>query len=396
MPQSLIMHVDMDAFFASVEIARNPELQDKPVCVGSPVVRRGVVSAASYPARKYGIRAGMPVFKAKELCPEVVFVAPNFRLYEETSHIVHEILLSITPEVEQTSIDEAYLDLRGLEHRFSKLEDIANTIKLEIARRCNGITCSIGIAASRVCAKVAGNFRKPNGYTEVEEPMPFLAQVHPKDIPGIGPATWQKLQSLGLVTVKKIQELSCVTLQEFFGKFMGGCLYTMVRGLDSAEVVSSNLQPKSVSHTATLEYNTEDPNQLLSVLASMCDRLCSDLQHEKLFTQTIGVIIRYGDFQTTHKQRALPETMQSPRKILPHIKSLFYDLLISGRSVRLVGMELTNLHSKPSASTLFSYKEDEKESRLMLGMRKIRKDYGDKSIYFGAKTSDSKISSRFL
>jgi DNA polymerase-4 len=385
----------MDAFFASVEVARRPELNDKPVCVASPVVRRGVVSAASYPARKFGIHSGMPTFRAKELCPQVILIPPDFHLYEEVSHTIHDILLSITPTVEQTSIDEAYLDLRGLEQHFAKPEDIANKIKMEIAKRCSGITCSIGVGPSRVSSKVAGNFRKPNGYTEIEEPMTFLAQVEPKDIPGIGHATWQKLQSLGLTTVTRIQELSRATLQDFLGKSLGLDIYNMVRGTDSAEIVSSYHKPKSVSHTATLEYNTENYAELMPVLASMCDRLCSELQHEKLYAKTIGVIIRYADFQTTHKQHALSEALQSPRKIFPQVQKLFHELIISGRSVRLVGMELTNLQNKPTSSTLFSYKEDEREQRLIKGIQKIRSLHGKSSIYFGARTSASKISSRF-
>lgn len=394
MPRSLIMHVDMDAFFASVEIARRPELLGKPVCVGSPVLRRGVVSAASYEARKYGIRAGTPTFKALEMCPDIILVPPDFALYAETSKKVHDILLSITPEVEQTSIDEAYLDLRGLEHHFASPKDIAHKIKQQIALACNGITCSIGVAPSRTCAKVAGNYRKPNGYTEVYEPMTFLADIHPKDVPGIGRATWRKLESLGLTTIPRIQELSRTTLQGFFGNAQGEWLYRMVRGIDSDEVVSTYQKPKSVSHTATLEYNTDNYSLLMPILASMCDRLCSELQREKLYAKTLGVIIRYSDFQTVHKQHALPHGLHSPRKIFPHVKKLFYELLNHGRSVRLVGMELTNLQTT-SSTTLFSYQEDKKESQLIAGIERIRKLHGSKSIYFGAQASDSHISSRF-
>lgn len=394
MPRPLIMHVDMDAFFASVEIARHPELEGKPVCVASPVIRRGVISAASYPAREFGIRSGMPTFQAKELCPNIVLIAPDFELYGEVSRNVRDILISITPEVEQTSIDEAYLNLRGLENRFQSPQHIANEIKLQIAKQCNGITCSIGVGPSKTSSKVAGNFRKPNGYTEIDEPMPFLAQVSPKDIPGIGRATWSKLQSLGLTTVSKIQELSCSTLQEFFGNALGRHLYNIVRGTDSAEVVASYQKPKSVSHMATLEHNTENHQELMPVLASMCDRLCSDIQRERLFAKTLGVIIRYSDFQTTHRQHSMETASQSPRKIFPYVKELFFKLAIPGRSIRLVGMELTNFQETAS-TTLFTYKEDKKESRLITGMQKIRQLHGNKSIYFGARASDSKISSRF-
>lgn len=389
------MHVDMDAFFASVEIARHPELEGKPVCVGSPVLRRGVVSAASYEARKFGIRAGTPTFKARELCPQVVLIPPDFALYEKTSRKIRKILLSITPEVEQTSIDEAYLNLRGLEHHFASPKDIAHEIKMQITQQCNGITCSIGVGPSRTCAKVAGNFRKPNGYTEVDEPMTFLAQIHPRDIPGIGRATWSKLESIGLTSTTKIQELSLSTLKDFFGRAMGEWLYCMVRGIDSDSVVSTYQKPKSVSHTATLEYNTENYSLLMPLLASMCDRLCSELQQERVYAKTLGVIIRYSDFQTVHKQRALPTPLQSPRKIFPLVKQLFSDLVMHGRSVRLVGMELTNFH-ETSSTDLFSYQEDNKESQLIAGIQKIRKLHGQKSIYFGARTADSKISSRFL
>ncbi len=385
----------MDAFFASVEIARNPSLTGKPVCVGAPVMRRGVVSAASYEARKFGIRAGMPIFKAMELCPHATFVPPDFHLYRETSRKIKNILLSVTPEVEQTSIDEAYLDLRGLEHHFSKPQDIADYIKGEIARQCNGITCSIGVAPSRVCAKVAGNFRKPNGYTEVDDPVHFLQQVEPNDIPGIGRRTWEKLQKLGLYTVLDIQKMALPSLQSFFGKAMGRWLFEMVRGVDSNAIVAEHQKPKSVSHTATLEYNTEDSAVLFPILASMCDDLCEEIQEEGLFAKTIGVIIRYSDFHTTHKQASLTESTQSPRKILPHIYTLFHNLVIPGRAIRLIGMELTNFSEAPQTPNIFSYKQNQKEDRLIVGIQKIRARHGSKSIYFGARSEDRGASSRF-
>lgn len=383
--ETLIMHIDMDAFFASVEVARRPWLKGKPVCVGGPGFRRGVVSSATYEARAYGIHAGMPVFEARQKCPTAEFVPTDFRLYSHVSKKIIRILRSITSDVEPLSADEAYVGLRGLERRWKSIEHIGNYIKKEIAATCDGITCSLGIAPSRAIAKLASDYCKPDGFLVVTNVVPFLAPLEVQRIPGIGRQTWKKLSILGLTTIGQLHPLTKETLFSILGKHQGGFVYHAIRGLDSHTIHTDHEPPKSVSHTSTLHHNTADQEELQTILAGMCDALTAKLYYEDVFAKTLTLIIRYDDFTTLSRHLTFNEPLRSPRKIYPILTNFLSRTLTPKRPVRLIGMALSNFTHHQGEPTLFTYKDHDKEERILEKLHEIRRDFGKESIWWGAR-----------
>ena len=380
-----IMHIDMDAFFASVEIARNPQLKGLPVAVGGPGSRRGVVAAASYEARKYGVHSAMPIFQARELCPSIVLVKPNFHLYSEVSRKIIRILRSFTPEVEPLSADESFLGLTGISHLWGTEEELARRIKEKIQLHCQGITCSIGIAPSRVSAKTASDFQKPDGITIIHDTKAFLRDLPLRDIPGIGRKTAAHLESEGLNTIAAVQDTTEKTLTALLGKVYGNFIYRAVRGTDSADIQSTRALPKSISRSSTLFENTKNPRLMLTVLAEMCDETTSELAWHDLYAKTVSIVIRYSNFETILRHTTLPDTSRSPREIFPHIRTLWYRNLEPYRMVRMVGMGLSNFTRKESSPTLFNFKQKEKEERLIGSVAEVRKYYGRDAIWWGSK-----------
>lgn len=379
----LIMHVDMDAFFASIELARHPELKGLPVCVGGPGPRRGVIAAASYKAREFGVHSAMPTFQAKELCPDIILIPPDFHEYSTTSRKIVGILSDITPEVEPCSIDESYLGLKGLQRIWSSPLEIAQTIKRRIREECNGITCSIGIGPSKTTAKVASDYEKPDGLTWVDNAKSFLCHVDLEDIPGIGRQTLKKLHATNIQSPSELQALSLSTLQELFGVSQGRHLYQIIRGEDAKTVKSKRDPQKSFSKSMTLDRNTTDSNYLLAILRHMCDQLSERLQRKHFFAKQVSIVIRYGNFQTILRHQALPRPMQSPRRIFPEVRQLFLKHIMPNRGVRMVGMGLGVLSNTSPETTLFNYKEDEKESTLLRQIKKIRTTHGSEYIRWG-------------
>jgi len=373
----------MDAFFASVEIAHNPQLRGKPVCVGGGE-QRGVVSAASYEARKYGIHSAMPGFEAKQKCPSVVFIPPHFQLYSHESKKVMNILEEITPDLQQISVDEAVIAIQGLHHRWDTEEQIALHIKQRVKKLCKGITCSIGVGPSRVTAKVASNYQKPDGYTFVYDPQNFLATVKLRDIPGIGEATLKQMRRFNITSVKNLQELSLSTLNSFFGEAHGNYLYNVVRGRDSSHIETTQLPPKSVSKSRTLDTNTTDKELLCKMLSNMSESLSTTVRRHGYYARTIGIVIRYGDFTTIRRSTTLIEPSQNPQHIFPVARNLLTTTLSSNRPVRLIGMELTNFVTQPKTITIFTYKNKDRDERLIHGVDIIQNQHGKGSIHWGS------------
>src|SRR5579859_3251749 len=292
-----ILHVDMDAFFVSVELLERPELRGKPVIVGGRTDQRGVVTAASYEARKFGVHSAMPLRTAGRLCPHAVFLDGHHAKYSEWSDRIASILARFSPVVEMVSVDEAYLDFAGTERMqgppLAATDKLLRTITLE-----TGLPCSGGLATTRLTAKVASDQAKPCGLVWVApgREAKFLAPLPVRKIPGIGEVTERALRALGIETVAQLSEHSSEKLERIFGQW-GTALYRKARGGDSYEFVL-DAEPKSISHNHTFGEDTDDLAALLSMLSHLSQKTCKRLREAGLAARTLTLTIRYAGFDT--------------------------------------------------------------------------------------------------
>ncbi len=301
-----ILHVDMDAFFVSVELLAHPELRGLPVVVGGQPDQRGVVSAASYEARRYGIQSAMPLRTAGRLCPDAVFLDGHHQLYAEWSDRVAAILAKYSPVVEMVSIDEAYLDLAGTERLNGAPLAAAHKLLLEIGEK-TGLPCSAGLARTRLVAKVASDQAKPHGLLWVPAGMEaeFLAPLGVRKIPGIGKVTEAALKSLGIETLGKLAAVPLEKLEGTFGQW-GTALYRKARGQDSYEFFV-DAEPKSVSNNHTFPFDTDDRTALGSTLSHLCQKAAKRLREAGLEARTLTLTIRYAGFHTITRSKTLAE-----------------------------------------------------------------------------------------
>src|SRR5213594_2025005 len=301
-----ILHVDMDAFFVSVELLERPELRGKPVVVGGRPDQRGVVSAASYEARKYGIHSAMPLRTAGRLCPHAIFLDGHHEKYGEWSDRIATILARFSPVVEMISIDEAYLDLAGTERLHGPPLAAADKLLRTITRETS-LPCSGGLATTRLVAKVASDQAKPRGLVWVApgQEAKFLAPLPVRKIPGIGEVTERGLRALGIETVAQLAEHSSDKLEKIFGQW-GTALYRKARGGDSYEFVV-DAEPKSISHNHTFGEDTDDLSTLNSMLSHLSQKTCKRLREAGLAARTLTLTIRYTGFDTHTRSKTLGE-----------------------------------------------------------------------------------------
>ena len=293
--QSSVLHVDMDAFFVSVELLERPELRGKPVVVGGQKDQRGVVSAASYEARKYGIHSAMPLRTAGRLCPHAIFLDGHHEKYGEWSDRVATILVKFSPVVEMVSIDEAYLDLAGTERLHGPPLAAADKLLRKITHETS-LPCSGGLAATRLTAKVASDQAKPRGLVWVPPGCEarFLAPLPVRKIPGIGEVTERALRALGIETVEQLAAVSQERLEKIFGQW-GEALYRKARGGDSYEFVI-DAEPKSISHNHTFGEDTADLDEMATMLSHLSQKACKRLREAGLAARTLTLTIRYSGF----------------------------------------------------------------------------------------------------
>jgi len=359
-PGAAILHVDMDAFFVSVELLARPDLRGKPVVVGGQPDQRGVVSAASYEARKFGIHSAMPLRTAGRLCPHAVFLEPNHHLYVEWSDRIAAILHSFSPVVEMASVDEAYLDLAGTERMHGNSLAAAHKL-LSTIRSRTGLPCSGGLASTRLVAKVASDQAKPRGLLLVPagSEAAFLATLPVRKIPGIGKVTEESLRSRGIETVAHLAAIPQEKLEEAFGQW-GTALYRKARGLDSFEFWI-DAEPKSVSNNHTFSEDTADRAQIESMLSFLCQKSSKRMREAGLHARTITLTIRYAGFETHTRSHTLPESTNLDTVVLATIRQLFDVHCDRQRKVRLLGVGLTNMtHGEGQISLL----DGEKKARL--------------------------------
>ena len=341
MSQSTILHVDMDAFFASVEERDNPALKGRAVVVGSGV--RGVVSAANYEARKFLIHAAMPVGRAKRLAPHAIFVPPNMSRYSEVSTQIMEIFRSVTPLVEPLSLDEAFLDVTGAKRLLGSGREIAKSIREQV-EASEGITCSVGIATSKFIAKLASGRCKPNGMLEIahDRVLEFLHPLPVNAIWGVGPKTNEELAKLGLLTVADIANTPRQTLIRALGQATGASLYELSWGRDYREVIPVEID-KSISAAETFDTDIEDQEIILREFLRLTEKATYRMREKDFSARTISIKVRFADFKTITRSKTLPLPLSATHEVFEIVKALFLALKLDRARLRLVGVSLDGL-----------------------------------------------------
>ena len=343
MTSASILHVDMDAFFASVAERDNPELKGKAVVIG--MGARGVVSAANYEARKFGIHSAMPVSRARRLAPHAIFLPVDMARYQEVSSHVMEIFESFTPWVEPVSVDEAFLDVSGVQRLLGSPREIATAIRAKVESQ-EGITCSVGIAPSKFIAKLASQHCKPNGMLEITADR-ILTFLHPLPIQamwGVGPKTAETLERLGLRTIEDIAKLPPATLIRALGQASGASLYELAWGRDYRDVTPHDAE-KSISSAETFPQDLDDPTQILTEFLRLTERSSARLRDKDLFARTVSIKVRFADFTTINRSKTLALPIDGTQEIYEVVKGLYEALRIERARLRLVGVSLENLSS---------------------------------------------------
>jgi DNA polymerase-4 len=380
--ETTILHVDMDAFFVSVELLERPELRGKPVVVGGRPDQRGVVSAASYEARKFGIQSAMPLRTAGKLCPHAIFLEGHHAKYGEWSDRVAAILAKFSPIVEMVSIDEAYLDLAGTERLHGPPFAAAHTL-LRTITKTTGLPCSAGLASTRLVAKVASEQAKPRGLLWVaagQEPR-FLAQLPVRKIPGIGEVTERALRALGIEYVHQLANYSQEKLEKIFGQW-GTALYRKARGGDSYEFVL-DAEPKSISQNHTFGEDTGDVAAMESMLSHLSQKACKRLREAGLSARTLTTTIRYTGFDTYTRCKTLNDPVQFDADAFAAFLSLFREQRNPLRKVRLIGVALSGLTHGNEQLDLLDPGRRAKLDKLTRAADSLRDRFGFGKIQFG-------------
>jgi DNA polymerase-4 len=382
-----ILHIDMDAFFVSVELLARPELKGLPVVVGGQRDQRGVVSSASYEARRFGIHSAMPLRTAAKLCPQAIFLDGHHELYGEWSDRVAAVLARYSPVVEMASIDEAYLDLTGTERLHGPPLAAAHKLLREITATTN-LPCSGGLGATRLVAKVASDQAKPRGLVWVPpgSEESFLAPLPVRRIPGIGKVTEAALKRLGIETVAQLQIPSLDRLEESFGRW-GTALYRKARGIDSYEFFV-DAEAKSLSHNRTFGEDTNDLEQLQSTLSYLCQKASKRLRDAGLHARTVTLTVRFADFATITRSHTLSEPSDLDTVFLRMIRELFSSAWNGKAMLRLVGVALSSFSAGSGQLDLLDPGRREKLERLARAADRLRDRFGFSKVQLGGSLAN--------
>lgn len=378
----------MDAFFVSVEELFDPGLKGRPVVVGGQKHERGVVAAASYEARKYGVHSAMPLRTAARLCPHAIFLDGHPERYREYSHRVHEVLLEFTPRVSMASVDEAYLDMTGTERLWGPPLRAA-TLLHERMKEKTGLNCSIGIATSKMLAKVCSDFAKPNGIAWVPPGMEaaFLAPLEVSRIPGVGEVTAQRLREMGIRRVGDLARLDEELLLRRFGRW-GLALAGKARGADAGAWFEGEIgayeDPKSISHEHTFPEDVRDPQLLEATLARQAEKVGRRLREHGLFARTIELKLRYADFTTLSRSHTLPEATDVDADLIAVSRDLFRRTWKKGAPVRLIGMGVSGLSGTQGQVSLLEAEKKERARAALAAADRLRERFGEKAVQTAA------------
>jgi DNA polymerase-4 len=380
----IIIHIDMDAFFASVEQAENSGLKGKPIAISGNVESRSVVSAASYEARRYGVHSAMPLKMAKKLCPNLILIQGDMAKYARISKELVSLYYDFCPAIEYYSIDEVFMDFSYTVKDFDEAEKVGNKIRKEVKDRFH-ITCTVGVSYNKLLAKLASKLAKPDGLMVIrrEEAGKILDSLPVGRITGIGKKTENALlNSFSVKTVGELKEIPIKALTRVFHSY-GKFLYNAARGIDDSPVITpmEEEEAKSIEHSITFPLDTDKTDYIKSVLELLSEKVGSRIREHHFFSTVITLTVRYADFTTKTHRKTIVET-NSDKKIYETAVLLFDELYIKGRKVRLLGISASGF-SKDNSSLLFKDKEEEKDQKIEETMDSIRKRFGFYSVNRG-------------
>jgi len=384
----IIFHVDMDAFFVSVEELFNPELKGKAVVVGGPRDARGVVAAASYEARKFGVHSAMPLRTAAKLCPHAIFVNGHPDRYREYSEKAHLVLTSFSPLVEMASIDEAYLDMTGTERLHGPPLRAAHALHQKMKAETQ-LNCSVGLGASRLIAKVSSAQAKPNGVLWIVpgEEAKFLAPLKVREIPGVGQVTERNLHSLGIRKVGDLARYDESFLEEHFGKW-GLAMAGKARGEDAGgwfdAEVGADTNAKSISHEHTYNEDTADAGQLESTLMRLSEMVGRRLREAGFRARTVQLKLRYKDFTTITRARSLSAPTQLDTEIFEQIRTLFRRNWKKGQAIRLLGVHTSSFEDQAEQGDLLEDTRRQRWQQALSAADRLRDKFGESSVTLAA------------
>ena len=380
----IIFHVDMDAFFVSVEELYDPSLKGKAVVVGGQREERGVVSAASYEARKFGVHSAMPLRTAAKQCPHAIFVDGHPERYRECSEKVYRVLGRFTPQVEMASIDEAYLDMTGTERLHGPPLKAAHNLHQQMKAE-TGLNCSVGIGSSRLIAKVSSARAKPNGVLWIlaGQEAKFLAPLDVREIPGVGKVMETHLHALGINKVGDLANLEEGELEERFGKW-GLALAGKARGEDAGgwfdSEVAAEHKAKSISHEHTYNEDTADQAQLESTLMRLSEMVGRRLRESNFHARTVQLKLRYKDFTTITRAHTLPNPTQLDTEIFENIRALFRKNWKKGIEIRLLGVQASSFTTQSAQIDLLEGNRQRRWKDALSAADKLRDKFGDSSV----------------
>ena len=371
-----ILHIDMDAFFASVEQVLEPSLKGKALIIGgNPEDTRGVVCTASYEAREYGVHSAMPIIQARRLCPHAIFMRGNFERYRDASEKVRAVLDTVSPWVECASIDEAYLDISGSQRLFGGDDAIADYIKSRI-REETQLPCSIGITSNKLVSKIASDEAKPDGCLRIASggEREFLRPLSIQKLPGVGPHTREILESLGVMTIGHLAELPLATLLNVFGQG-GYALQRAAQGISTSAVEPESI-PKSIGRETTFEQDLLDWRRIERILAYLAERALYALRDKQMETKRVTLKVRYSDFKTSTFAKTLPEPTCIDNEIFSALRHLVPKAQERRARVRLIGVSLSSLSYNQHQLRLFDGRRSEKWERALKSVDRIRNRHG--------------------
>jgi DNA polymerase IV len=370
----VIMHVDMDAFFASIAQLDDPSLRGRPVLVGGHSLRRGVVSSASYEARAYGVCSAMPLYQALEKCPQAVVVPAAMARYREVNQALREIWGRYSPLVEVASFDEAYMDLTGCEPVIGPPVEAARAMQAEVLKE-TGVTCSVGLGTNKLVAKVASKRHKPRGLCVVPpgDEAAWLAPLRIGELHGVGPKTAARLAEVGLTHVHQLASVPADQLERFLGP-LASHLVLMARGIDHRPV-EPGAPAKSIGAETTFDRDVTDPERLKAVFYDLVQEVGFRLRRGGLFARTVTVKIRYHDFETVTRARTLPQATDDDQVLAEAALALWRQHAQPGRPVRLVGVSLSHLSGVAQLS-LLAGPEHEERRQLNQTLDELRRRHG--------------------
>jgi DNA polymerase IV len=372
----LILHADLDAFYASVEELDDPTLRGRPVIVGGGPNERGVVSAANYAARRYGVHSALPLRTAGRLCPQAVFLPGRPDRYRQLSEQVMKIFASLTPLVEPISLDEAFLDVTNSVAAFGDGRTMAQRIKDRVLDEV-GLVVSVGVASNKLCAKVASDLRKPDALVVVPDggEAAFLAPLPVSRLWGVGPQSRQALSDYGVTTIGQLAAMSDATLRRRFGQH-GADLASRARGIDPSPVVPFQA-PKSIGHEHTFEHDTPETSRLEATLLDLAESVASRLRHHDLSAAAVQLKLRYEGFETLTRQAPLSRQTRESEPLYETGVALLRRTLVPGRGVRLIGLTAINL-TEEQQLTLFD--RADRGERLARSLDAVRDRFGQSAI----------------